>query len=194
MSRYRQYSYELPTPRGKQDKIYTFNAPEFVKSNDFLSVVNQYGKPKLYAVVDTATETTEKQILIIGTGQSIPDDLVNRISKIGTLNFSDGQFGYHYYLIQEDQVEFYKKIVISRRKGVDELDFEGLRISVVRFSASYSAYIELFEGSHIDSDEDDCLVIRLKHRELKFEQTPEFKDFILNIYSSDLADVTTTSI
>lgn len=194
MSRYRQYSYELPAPRSGQDKIYTFNAEAFVKPDEFLSVVNQYGKAKLHAVVDTTTEKVEKKILIIGTGQSIPDDLINRISKIGTLNFGDGQFGYHYYLVQEESVDFYKKIVISKRRDADEFDFEGLRISVVQFAANYSAYIEIFEESEVDSEEDDYVTIKLKHKESKFEQTPEFKDFILNLYSSDLADVTATSI
>ncbi|MEG0869630.1 MAG: hypothetical protein RSG77_21695 [Hafnia sp.] len=189
MSRYQQQRFEFMAPRN--GGIITFSAGTLVKPREFMGVVNQHAKLKIHAVVDTSGELVEHQVLVVGTGHSIDESLIDKLIKIGTLNFADGQYGYHFYLIHEEPevCEYYKDVLIVFKGGLDPDDVEDLSSDIFDFASRNETAVDCFAD-----DGNQQIKVRLKNKEAEFEKTPAFRDFILNLSVSDLVDVTVTNV
>ena len=188
MGRYRQYSYVLKSPEKGQGKEIEIVANKFVQPEKFLSIVNQYGEPKIHAIVDTESDLKKYKLLVIGTGQSIPEEYIDCLIKIGSLVFSDGQYGYHYYLVDDNfNGDFYKKIVIKSRDGSDSDEFDDLKEDILLFVNAHPDYLDTILS--FDHDEDSVITVVMKNKSAEFEKTEEFKDFITVLCNIEVADV-----
>lgn len=68
------------------------------KGSQILSIINQYDKPVIYAIVDPNTKQGQMyNIRTIGTGHEIDDDL-SKYTFIGTLSFLSGNLIFHYFI------------------------------------------------------------------------------------------------
>lgn len=196
MSRYQQQSWEFHVPRDGQNKVISFSSGDLVKPKEFMHVVNKHGKIKIHALVDTHSAETEKQVVIVGTGNYVGEEIINKLVHIGSLTFSDGQYGYHFYLISDEpetQDDFYKQIKVEFHDSTDQDDFEAMRAEILSFVVSKPQYMDF---SEIDARNNGSSVItvKLKNKESGFEKTSVFRDFILNLSESDLVDVNVTNI
>lgn len=102
MSSFKQYSFQLQSPKDGVARVVSIKSHPFHRGSELVNVVNQGGKIKIHAVVDEDKPKEKIEFLVAGTGSDIPENLANRIHKIGTVLISDGQFGYHFYMIQGD--------------------------------------------------------------------------------------------
>jgi hypothetical protein len=93
-----QYAYSPNRPKDGCYKVFSLKMKP-IHRPELMSVVNQGGKIKIHAVVDDAKAMIKTQFMVVGTGNAIPEDLVDRITKIGQVILDDGQFGYHFYLV-----------------------------------------------------------------------------------------------
>lgn len=96
MSQFFQYSYGVEYPT-KSFKRFVIKAPNFIRPQELISAVNQHGEIKLHAVVDSQSEITDHEFLLVGTGAQIPAEYIDRIYRIAALNLADGKYGYHLY-------------------------------------------------------------------------------------------------
>lgn len=195
MSRYQQQSWEFNIPRDGLSTVVQFPSGDLYKPKEFMNVLNKHGKIKIHALVDKHTETTLKQVLIVGTGGHVEEDIVEQLMHIGSVTFGDGQYGYHFYLIgDESQIEddSYKQIKIEFHDLADDYEYKVLREEIIGFVKSQPTYMEY---SEVDVKSIyDSIVIKLKNKEAAFEKTPVFRDFILNLSVSDQVDVNVTNI
>jgi hypothetical protein len=196
MSRYQQQSWEFKVPRDGQTTVITFSSGDLYKPKEFMHVLNKHGKIKIHALVDGHTEETVKKVLIVGTGGYIDEEIIDQLLHIGSVTFSDGQFGYHFYLISEAvevaRDDLYKEIQIEFNDLMDHHEHKALRDEIIGFVRSYPNYMEY---SEIDVKSIyDTLNVRLKNKDAAFEKTPVFRDFILNLSVSDQVDVNVTNI
>lgn len=65
---------------------------------EFLSVIEQYGNPTLYALVDPASPLESTEVLIRGTGQQIDEALLVSHVFIGTLKTFGGSLVWHIFV------------------------------------------------------------------------------------------------
>lgn len=97
---YAQHSFELNITRQPFPQSIFMHSPYNPK--DFMGAVNQSGKLKIHALVDTFTEKTEHEFLVVGTGRNIDKDLIERLVRLETLIFNDGQHGYTIYYVNPE--------------------------------------------------------------------------------------------
>jgi len=67
---------------------------EMPKDAKILAVGNQYEVVCLWAEVDPKNDTVSRMFRIIGTGHSVPDEL---LEYIGTVQMTGGNFIWHIY-------------------------------------------------------------------------------------------------
>ncbi|AXH60331.1 hypothetical protein [Pseudomonas amygdali] len=73
----------------------------FKHPKELMSVVNQAGVIKLHCPVDINQQQVTSQIAVVGTGSTIPSEIIDRLYKIGNILVGDSRFGYHIYLVSE---------------------------------------------------------------------------------------------
>jgi len=73
----------------------------FKHPKELMSVVNQAGLVKLHCPVDVNQPKVTSQIAVVGTGSTIPSEVIDRLYKIGNILVGDSRFGYHIYLVSE---------------------------------------------------------------------------------------------
>jgi hypothetical protein len=98
-----QHSFELDVTRQPSLQSIRMHSP--LDPKEFMGAVNQSGKLKIHALVDTFTEKTKHDFLVVGTGRSIDDEFINRLVRLETLIFNDGQHGYTIYYIRPESDE-----------------------------------------------------------------------------------------
>lgn len=85
------YKYEI-----EQTDHQTLTLP---RGSKILSIIEQYGKPVIYAIVDTDVVLTDNyEIIIVGTGHEI-NSILNIMYYVflGTLSFVEGNLIFHYF-------------------------------------------------------------------------------------------------
>lgn len=190
MPKYMQYAYSPNRPKDGCPKVFNLKMKPIYRP-ELMSVVNQGGKIKIHAVVDDAKAMVKTQFLVVGTGNHIPEDLVDRISKIGQVIIDDGQFGYHYYLVTPADHEKADTdssnpihIIAQWLPGLDvDVPAVDEMIKTMRFSQHLSSVDVAYQG-------DDCVVVNLPNG--KVRDTQAFKDLMEFFYAH--ADVDSVGI
>lgn len=178
MARFTQHAHTIPVPKkGEKSRIHRIKTGPFHRNHELLDLVNQGGKIKLHALVDSELPVGTVDILVVGTGCEIDEDLVDRIEKIGSLILNDGQFGYHYYLLSPaegsrfDEDELVVTISYDDRKGSSG----DLEATIVPFQVELRSYDPeiCLEGS-------STLIVTFRDARVRHE--PAFKQMRDEIY------------
>lgn len=178
MGRFTHHAYAIPVPKkGEKSRVHRIKTAPFHRGHELLDLVNQGGKIKLHALVDNELPVGSVDILVVGTGCDVDDNLVDRIQKIGSLLLNDGQFGYHYYLVSPaegsrfEEDELVVTINYDDRKG----SAGDLEATIVPFQVELRSYDPeiCFEGSN-------TLIVTFRDSRVRHE--PAFKQMRDEIY------------
>ncbi|WOF81823.1 hypothetical protein P5704_023780 (plasmid) [Pseudomonas sp. FeN3W] len=183
----RQYSFIIPVQASNTARVIEVLSHPFVRPESLLSVVNQSGKVKLHAIVDDSKPAVMHNLLLVGTGNHIPDEAVSTLHKVGSFLVGDNQYGYHLYYIGED--------VEAEREGDRKVAFR-LRVEVIDDSSIEDveeAREELidalshFEAQHFNStrlDDSERNVWRFDFFEEAFRTSAAYAQLMLTVCSS----------
>jgi hypothetical protein len=190
MSNYVQHYYQPNRPKDGLAKVFSLKTRPLDRPH-LLSVVNQGGKIKIHAVVDETKAMVKTQFLVVGTGNSIPEDLIDRITKIGQVILDDGQFGYHFYLITPADHEMADTDCSNPIHIIAEW-IHGRKVDAPEVEAMIKAMRVNQDVSSVDIwyRADDCVVVNLPKG--KVRDTQAFKDLMAFFY--DHADVDSVGI
>jgi hypothetical protein len=64
----------------------------------FISVIEQHGKPVIYALVDTVLRITEAEVVILTTGEEINPSLLLSHICLGTVSLRGGAYIIHVFV------------------------------------------------------------------------------------------------
>lgn len=182
MGQFTQHAYNIPVPKkGEKSKIHRIKTQPFHRGHELLSLVNQGGKIKLHALVDADLPPCTTDILVVGTGCEIDEDLVNRIHKIDSLVLNDGQFGYHYYLVSPAEGSGFGQDELSVTLKYDDrkVSASDLEDTINPFHLELRTY-----GPSLVFQGDDTIVLTYLYSSVR--QAPEFKQMMSELYGSDL--------
>jgi len=73
----------------------------FVHPKELMSAVNQAGQVKIHCPVDINQPKKTHVIAVVGTGATIPSDMIDCLYKPTPLLLGDSRFGYHIYLVSD---------------------------------------------------------------------------------------------
>jgi len=179
----RQFSYTFQ-PNSNKATVQAFNTHPLVHPEEFLSAVAIGDEIKLHALVDDTQPVETYEILIVGTGQVVPDALVDRLYKVGAV-LLHGMYGYHVYFLgqsrsnQEAEVEVKPAFALKLEWKADLDDEEASEFNRL------NADIDSFVGQHDDAcellmteDQDKLAVIFFNER---YRQHPEFIKLMLDV-------------
>ncbi|MFK4132192.1 hypothetical protein ACI2KR_07855 [Pseudomonas luteola] len=173
MSRYQQQSFIAPTPTINGVRLFTIEAHDFIRPKELMSAVNQREKIKIHCLTDTSTPIRPRQFMLVGTGDWIPEEMIDRIYHVASLTLEDGKFGYHLYGVDEglvkDKKAFKKLEVLFDDNGdSDEIEEVKGRIMDVIFDNSSNIQIESMTNTNA--------VALLYDQEDEFDWSSEFRD------------------
>lgn len=182
MSTFKQHAYVIPTPKkGEKTKLHRIKSGPFHRDHELLDLVNQGGKIKLHALVDEELPVGTVEVLVVGTGNEVPDDLIDRIQKIGSLLINDGQFGYHYYLVSPAEGEAFggNEVLITIKFDDRKGDASDLEDTITQFNSALHAF-----GMTLSFEGDDTIVLTFRHPGVR--QTREFKQLMGELYAQTM--------
>lgn len=165
-------------------------AHPFCHPTELLSVVNQGGKIKLHAAEDINGEKRPYQFAIVGTGSTIPVEIIDRLYKVGQLILNDGAHGYAVYLVGElrgvapngSDAGLTPCSIIKVDVDLDEENSVAeLQDTLGRFCNDHSSVIR----RHDNLDEG---FIELFCYNKEFKHTPEFSWLMSHLYTSQAVD------
>lgn len=163
----------------------------FVHPTEMVSLVNQAGKIKVYAVVDINQPKQNHQVVIVGTGATIPYEMVDSLYKIGQIFLVDGQFGYAGYIVSElrgvvpNGSDAGLKPVFSIKVSVDvddEDEVDSLVEEINNFCSAHSSVIR----AHLEHLEDGTIELFCYNNE--FRHQPEFSQLMSFLYTASAVD------
>lgn len=80
----------------------TIEVPEGAQ---FLSTIEQNSCPTLYFLVDPERQKTELNMVVVGTGHPIPNDVLDSLHYLGTIPTKEG-FVWHAFVVMDDNSGF----------------------------------------------------------------------------------------
>lgn len=101
MSHLKQFSFAVENFTNQQVSHISIETHPLQLPTEILGVVNQNGQVKIHGIVDVNQAKTIEEFLIVGTGGTVPSELLQRLYRVGTVLLSDNRFGYHVYYVGE---------------------------------------------------------------------------------------------
>lgn len=159
----------------------------FKHPKELLSVVNQAGQVKLHCPVDINSPKVTNIVAVVGTGATIPSEMIDRMFKIGNVLVGDSRFGYHLYYISdlrgvvENGSDAGLKPVFSVKVSVDLYDINSrdvLEDYVDSFCAAHPTVIR----AHKDDLEKGLLELFVYNDE--FRHQPEFSKLMSYLFTA----------
>ncbi|MDU8351397.1 hypothetical protein RYA05_05800 [Pseudomonas syringae pv. actinidiae] len=182
------YSFPLPYPESNAAVVHRVRTHPFVRTGALLSVKNQHGGLKLYGVVDKHLEMVEELILVVGTGQEVPSQLIDRLVMIDSVLLCDNKFGYSVYYVAPEIVtcEFngapLKTVVIN--VNYDDPDIEDFFSVIQSFADRSKSAVSV----NVEAAKEYLETLTIKIFKSGFEKSDEYKEFLSFIHGSDLVE------
>jgi hypothetical protein len=101
MSHLKQFAFAIENFTNQQVSHVSIDTHPFQLPAELLGVVNQNGQVKIHGIVDVNQPKTVEEFLVVGTGGTIPPELLERLYRVGTVLLSDNRYGYHVYHLGE---------------------------------------------------------------------------------------------
>lgn len=101
MSHLKQFAFPIENFTNQPVSHISIDTHPFQLPAELLGVVNQNGQVKIHGIVDVNQPKTVEEFLVVGTGGTIPPELLQRLYRVGTVLLSDNRYGYHVYHLGE---------------------------------------------------------------------------------------------
>jgi hypothetical protein len=173
MSSVIQGSFDLKYPKTSAFTTFTVRANALVRPEDFLNVVIKHGSLKMYGLVDKATPEIDHTFFMVGTGQAIPGEIIDRLFHVASFLLSDQNYGYHIYGLKAEapagEVKPYKFIEISFKLNADPTEVSEQMSRVHDFVGEWAPVVR-YEPQTTST----VLVLGLLDKDAEIERTDGF--------------------
>lgn len=169
------------------------NAHPFKHPKELVGIVVQNGTLKIHGIIDENEPKVDHEFVLVGTGATIPNDLIDRLFRIGTVLLGDeGEYGYHAYILQDPRgisedasdAGLTPKFLVSI-KFDDQALHDQLAETVARIEAFCAQHKGVVRFHPECGEEGYAEVHGYSH---EFRQDQEFHNFMGALYSSPVVD------
>lgn len=176
-------------PHVSRFKIHTH---PFQHPKDLIGIVNQNEVLKIHGIVDQNEPKVDHEFLLVGTGATVPDDLIDRLFRVGTVLLGEGLYGYHAYILQDPRgipEGASDKGLTPKFKVALKLDDQALHDQLAETVAKIEEFCEQHKGVvryHPECGEEGYVEVHgYSHA---FRQDQDFHNFMGAMYSSPVVD------
>jgi hypothetical protein len=191
MSHLKQFSFVIENFTKQQVSHLSIDTHPFQLPAELLGVVNQNGEVKIHGIVDVNQPKTIEEFLIVGTGGTVPSELLARLYRVGTVLLSDNRFGYHVYHVGERRgipaagtdlgITPKFKLLLNLDDATDTNDDEVVALieHLTAFCVKHSGLVRL----HLEKSHEG--IIELFGFNNEFQHDQEFLNLVGYLYKAD---------
>ncbi|MDT8924838.1 hypothetical protein RBE51_18770 [Pseudomonas taiwanensis] len=195
MSHLKQFSYiikDTDFKKGPHVSVVEIQSHPFQHPKELIGFVNQNGVLKLHGIIDENQPKVINEFVLVGTGATIPDDMIERLYRIDSVLIGDGQYGYHAYILLDP-------------RGIPEAGSDVGLIPKFKLSITYSASASELDKVELDDfftdfcdqhkgvvryhpEEGDVDQVEIHGYTDSFRQDQAFHNFMGQLYKSSVID------